>query len=930
MLSAFSPRSLRAWLAAAVLVVSCTSSIDKITAPQMSESGPSFLEAGTIPAMVITEFLANPDGTDDPFEWFEIFNGSGSTMNMRGMVFGTANEVGFTVNTDMFVSDGSYALFVRSASGPAPAGVSRYVYGSGNGTDKFVLNNSNTDWVTIKTLDGGLVDSLAYAVRNAAGVPGSYSSTSSVARAKRAPVRDCSVAADITAWGNATTPIPGRADKGTPGAPNDVGGYSYTGVCGVTLPPPAAGPLDEVIVSGNTTVTVGASTTLTAVAEDAQNTRIANALYSWSSSNGAVATVSASGVVAGVSIGGPVTITATTTVGGITKSGTREVTVQPPSGETISIFGRVPSDPPIPTGFQDQLFASKPNATPATWEALNPDIATIDTRGVVTSIAAGAATFRVTMSDGSSRATTLPMEVGTTGDPSLYGNHVLLGAPTPGGTDADLRIARPQYSLSYNRGRGGPNWVAYRLTKANRGDLPGYRCDCFATDPVVTVAGEIPLTTADYTGSGFDRGHMVRSNDRELGTRDQASTYYLSNIVPQYPNQNQGRWADLESHLQTVAEGAGLPEVYIITGGRGEASRIAAGRISVPTHTWKVAVVVRNGFALSSVRGPADIMDVIAVDMPNVSNSPRDANWQANRVTVDSVEQVTGYDLLAALPNIVEAIVESGDRRPTARFIGTTIGNEGETLNFDASGSADPDVGGPLNDVLSFQWSVDGQVRGITNTLAARFVDDGAFAVQLIVSDRFGWADTTTKSVTIANVPPAVGSFDGASIIRGERYAASGVFTDPGADSWTATVNYGDGSGAQPLALAGKAFSLAHTYETAGNFTVTVRVQDDESGSDVGVATVIVASAGDAITTLSERVSAMASAGTLSRGESNALDASLRNALKSLDKDNPTPARNQLEAFVNKVDAMQRSGRLDAVSATALTRYAERIIASIM
>lgn len=837
-----SPRSFRTLLAATVLLVSCTSSIDTITSPPIGHSGPSFLEVGTIPSMVITEFLANPDGTDDPFEWFEIFNGSGSPVNMKGMVFGSANEAGFVVNTDMFVSAGSYALFVRSASGPVPAGVPRYVYGAGTSSDKLVLNNSNTDWVTVKTTDGRLVDSLAYAVRNAAGTPGSYSSASGVARAKRAPVRDCSVAADITAWGNATTPIPGRPDKGTPGAANDVGGYSYTGSCGTTTPPPTP----------------------------------------------------------------------------------------PPSGETISIFGRVPSDPPIPTGFQDQLFASKPNTTPARWEALTPDIATIDARGVVTSNAAGAATFRVTMADGSSRTTTLPMEVGTTGDPSLYGNNVLLGAPTPGGTDIDLHVARPQYSLSYNRSRGGPNWVAYRLTKTNRGNLPGYRCDCFATDPAVTAAGEAALTTADYTGSGFDRGHMVRSNDRELGTRDQAATYYLSNIVPQYPNLNQGRWNDFESYLQTVAEGAALPEVYILTGGRGEASRIAAGRISVPTHTWKVAVVVRNGFSLQSVDDPSDIMDVMAVDMPNVSNLPRDANWQAHRVTVDSVEKLSGYDFLTALPDFVETIVESGDRRPTASFSGITNGDEGKTLEFDASGSTDPDVGGPLGDVLSFQWSVDGQVRGTTPTLTATFVDDGAFELQLIVSDRFGWADTTTKSVTIANVAPTVGTFDGGSIIRGERYTATGGFTDPGADTWTATVNYGDGSGAQPLALAGKSFSLAHTYEAAGTFTVTVTVRDDDSGSGARSSIVVVASADEAIATLSERVSALASAGTLTRGESNALDASLRNALKSLDKDNPTPARNQLEAFVNKVDAMQRSGRLDAAAAEALISYAQRIIASIV
>ena len=915
-----------AWLAAAVLLVSCSSSIDGIVAPQMRVPGPSFQAGGTIPTMAITEFIANPDGTDDPFEWFEVWNGSGTTVNMKGMVFssfGGSAETGFTVNTDMFVPDGQYALFVRSGQGPAPTGVPRFVYGAGAGTDKLILNNSNTDWVTIKTTDGALVDSLAYAVRTN-GVAGSFTPTNGTARAKRKPVRDCSVAADGTAWANATTAVPGRPDKGTPGVLNDVTGYTYTGTCGTTLPP-SIGPLDHVTTSGANVVNAGSTITLTAFAEDAENDRISGATFTWASANEAIATVSATGVVRGILIGGPIAITATTTVGGITKTGTHQVTVQIPTGSTsISFSGRTPSDPPVPVGFQDQLFANKAGTTVTSWESLTPDIATIDARGVFTAKAAGNATFKVTMSDGTFRTTTLPMEVGTTGDAALYGNNALFGAPTLGGSDSDLLVTRPQYTLSYNKGRGGPNWVAYRLNKQNRGNLPGYRCDCFTTDPAVTAAGEVGLTTADYTGSGFDRGHMVRSNDRELGTRDQAATYYLSNIVPQWDDQNQGRWGDLESHLQTVSEGAGLPDVYILTGGRGEASRIAAGRIAVPTHTWKVALVVKAGATLASIDDPTDILDVIAVDMPNVNNLPRDGNWQAHRVTVDSVEKATGYDVLALLSDYVENIIESGDRRPTASYTGTTSGNEGVTLNF-TSTSTDADVGTALGDVLSYQWSIDGAAKSIEKDIIATFPDDGSYAVQLIVSDRFGWADTTEKTVTIANVAPTVDGFAGTTILRGERYDASGTFSDPGADSWTATVNYGDGSGARSLALSGKSFTLSHAYATPGTFGITVSVRDDDAGTGTRTVTVVVLSADQAIDVLSDNVRAA----NLSPGESNALDASLRAALKSLDKDNPTPAQNQLEAFINKVEAMQQSARITAATATALTDYARRIVASM-
>jgi hypothetical protein len=91
-------------------------------------------------------------------------------------------------------------------------------------------------------------------------------------------------------------------------------------------------------------------------------------------------------------------------------------------------------------------------------------------------------------------------------------------------------------------------------------------------------------------------------------------------------------------------------------------------------------------------------------------------------------------------------------------------------------------------------------------------------------------------------LPPTVLVGPDQQLGGGGALSTSGSFADFGSTAWTATVNYGDGPGEQPLALQpDRSFALAHSYTQAGSYAVTVRVTDETGQVGVGGLVVTVA-----------------------------------------------------------------------------------------
>lgn len=102
---------------------------------------------------------------------------------------------------------------------------------------------------------------------------------------------------------------------------------------------------------------------------------------------------------------------------------------------------------------------------------------------------------------------------------------------------------------------------------------------------------------------------------------------------------------------------------------------------------------------------------------------------------------------------------------------------------------------------------------------------------QKVVDDDGGMSIKYIK-IKVVNVAPSVQANGAAMAQRGTSFTGSGSFVDPGLDKWQATVDYGDGSGEQPLTLKNdKTFDLNHVYLESGIFTVTIRVDDEDGGA---------------------------------------------------------------------------------------------------
>ncbi len=253
-----------------------------------------------------------------------------------------------------------------------------------------------------------------------------------------------------------------------------------------------------------------------------------------------------------------------------------------------------------------------------------------------------------------------PVPINSSFDGNRQVDHLMMGNPSKAGVDPNnyllpnsesLDQPRP-YVTSYNRSRNILNWSSWQLNKSWLGSSP--RRNDFRPDPTLPKDW-YQVRSSDYNTSGYDRGHMTPAADRDNTPQNVSATFLMTNIVPQAPDNNQGPWAQLENYSRGLADQG--KELYIIAGGYGNTRSIGKGnvKITVPDHVWKVIVIMdKPGLTAKDV---TENTRVIAVDMPN-QQGIKETNWRRYRVSVDLIEERTGYNFLTNVQDTVQLRLE--------------------------------------------------------------------------------------------------------------------------------------------------------------------------------------------------------------------------------------------------------------------------------
>ena len=221
--------------------------------------------------------------------------------------------------------------------------------------------------------------------------------------------------------------------------------------------------------------------------------------------------------------------------------------------------------------------------------------------------------------------------------------------------DGTSSEADRNYTHLYDKNTYTSLWTAYHLNSDHMGSG---RSDDWSFNPDIDRSCQVDLTEGSYN-DGYSRGHMIPNASRNGNATMQSQTFYVTNAVPQIQdNFNGGIWQHLEAALQTIGNSE---EIYIVTGvafskaGENRSVNYITAKkdsksIPVPNYFYKVALKV------STSGGKVTSAQAIGFWFEHKAYTDSYTDYA---VSVDQIEEWTGFDFFVNLPDPIETSAES-------------------------------------------------------------------------------------------------------------------------------------------------------------------------------------------------------------------------------------------------------------------------------
>jgi len=344
--------------------------------------------------------------------------------------------------------------------------------------------------------------------------------------------------------------------------------------------------------------------------------------------------------------------------------------------------------------------------------------------------------------------------------------------------------ASGSFRVGYDTGKLSPVWSSACFFPSAPWTFT--RPSDYPTD--TRIAGS--LVSADYSGTGYSRGHMTQfANLRDVyGADAGASTMYMSNMCPQVQaGFNDAAWNDLEV-LTTQNLTTSFGRVWIYTGPIFSTSLVAPiGAKNIPVATAFYKIMVRE---------EAGVPKVLALIVPHSTTISGTAGptvamaagdfWKF-ATTVDRVQELTGLNFFpvpsSPLPATFTSVVdvtgwgntlEQGPNRPNVHMIKpswdstfTHVHNTssavntiatynalvGEAVPFEGQATGDPDA------IVSTSWTFGDGATATTPSTTHVYTTGGSFTVTFTATDAQNHTSSISRVVSITSPSPTTPTF---------------------------------------------------------------------------------------------------------------------------------------------------------------------------